>query len=78
MNFLIAEFISGIVSHPRVLQVSQYVSVESSSLTHHRPYSWFVCSLYWFIDKLEYLHADQMFWTIEEAKGEGLDPTKHV
>ena len=25
-------------SHPRVLQVSQNVSVESSSLTHHRPY----------------------------------------
>ena len=29
----------GVVSHPSVLQVSQYVSVESSSLTHHRPYS---------------------------------------
>ena len=26
-------------SHPRVLQVSQSVSVESSSLTHNRPYS---------------------------------------
>ena len=34
-----------VVSHPRVLLVSQYVSVESSSLTHHRPYSWFVCPL---------------------------------
>ena len=33
------QYFSGVVSHPRVLQVSQYVSIESSSLTHHRPYS---------------------------------------
>ena len=32
-------FYSGIVLHPGVLRVSQYVSVESSSPTHHRPYS---------------------------------------
>ena len=32
-------YFSGIVSHPVVLQGSQYVSVESSSLNHHRPYS---------------------------------------
>ena len=32
-------YFSGVVSHPGVLQVSQHVSVESSSLTHHRPYS---------------------------------------
>ena len=24
------------------------------------------------------LHADQMFWTTAEAKGEDLDPVKHV
>ena len=37
--FLLLRYFSGIVSHPGVLQVSQYVSVESPSLTHHRPYS---------------------------------------
>ena len=38
-GFLLLRYFSGIVSHPGVLRVSQYVSVESSSLTHHRPYS---------------------------------------
>ena len=38
-GFVLLKYFSGVVSHPRVLQVSQYVSVESSSLTHHRPYS---------------------------------------
>ena len=36
---LLLQYFSGIVSHPGVIRVSQYVSVESSSLTHHRPYS---------------------------------------
>ena len=36
-GFLLLWYFSGIVSHSRVLQVSQYVSVESSSLTQHRP-----------------------------------------
>ena len=38
-GFLLLRYFNGIVSHPGILQVSQYVSVESSSLTHHRPYS---------------------------------------
>ena len=38
-GFLLLRYFSGIVSYPGVLRVSQYVSVESSSLTHHRPYS---------------------------------------
>ena len=38
-GFLLLRYISGIVSHHGVLRVSQYVFVESSSLTHHRPYS---------------------------------------
>ena len=38
-GFLLLPNFSGIVSHPGVLRVSQYVSVKSSSLTHHRPYS---------------------------------------
>ena len=38
-GFLLLRYFSGIVSHPGVLRVSQYVSVESSSLTHHSPYS---------------------------------------
>ena len=38
-SFLLLRYFSGIVAHPGVLQVSQYVSVESSSLTHHRPCS---------------------------------------
>ena len=38
-GFLLLQCFSGIVSHPGVLRVSQYVSVESSSLTRHRPYS---------------------------------------
>ena len=37
--FFLFQYFSGVVLHPRVLQVSQYVSVESSSLTHQRPYS---------------------------------------
>ena len=38
-GFLLLRYLSGIVSHPGVLRMSQYVSVEFSSLTHHRPYS---------------------------------------
>ena len=38
-GFLLLRYFSGIVSHPGVLRVSQYVSDQSSSLTHHRPYS---------------------------------------
>ena len=39
-GFLLLRYFSGVVSHPRDLQVTQYVvSVESSSLTHHMPYS---------------------------------------
>ena len=38
-GFLVLQYFSGVVSHPRVPEVPQYVSVESSSLTHHRPYS---------------------------------------
>ena len=34
--FLLLRYFSGIVSHPGVLRVSQYVSVEFSSLTHQR------------------------------------------
>ena len=41
--------------------VSQYVSVESSSLTHHRPCSGFVYTLCRFIDGLGNLHADETF-----------------
>ena len=37
--FLLLRYFSGIVLHPGVLRVSQYVCVESSSLAHHRPYS---------------------------------------
>ena len=38
-GFLLLRYFSGIASHPGVLRVSQYVSVESSSLTHHMLYS---------------------------------------
>ena len=38
-GFLLLQYFSEIVSHPGVLRVSQYVSVESSSLTPHRLYS---------------------------------------
>ena len=38
-GFLLLRYSRGVVSHPKVLQMSQYVYVESSSLTHHRPYS---------------------------------------
>ena len=41
-GFLLLRYFSSIVSHPGVLQVSQNVPVESSSLTHHRPHSCFV------------------------------------
>ena len=37
--FPLLRYFSGIFSHLGVLRVPQYVSVESSSLTHHRPYS---------------------------------------
>ena len=36
-GFLLRQYFSYVVSHPRVLQVAQYVSVESPSLTHHMP-----------------------------------------
>ena len=43
-GFLLLQDFSGVVSQPMGLRVSQHVvSVESSSLTHHRPYSRFVC-----------------------------------
>ena len=35
-NFLLLRYFSVIVLHPSDIQVSQYASVESSSLTHHR------------------------------------------
>ena len=38
-DFLLLRYFNGIVLQPGVLRVSQYVSVESSSLIHHRPYS---------------------------------------
>ena len=38
-GFLLLRYCSGIISHPGGFRVSQYVSVESLSLTHHRPYS---------------------------------------
>ena len=44
-GFLLLRYFSGVVSHPGLFQVSKYVSVESPSLSHHRPYSLFVCSL---------------------------------
>ena len=37
--FLLLLYFSGIAAHPGVPQMSQYVSVESSPLTHHRPCS---------------------------------------
>ena len=36
-GFLLLMCFSGAVSHPRVPQVSQYASLESSCLTRHRP-----------------------------------------
>ena len=41
-DFLLLRYFSGIVAHHDVLQVSQYVSVESSSLTHQR-FVYFLC-----------------------------------
>ena len=38
-GFLLLRYFSVINTHPGVLRASQYVSVESSSVTHHRPYS---------------------------------------
>ena len=39
-GFLLLRGFSDVILHPRGLRVSQYVvSVESSSLTHHKPYS---------------------------------------
>ena len=38
-RFLLLRYFSGIVSHPGDLRVPRYISVESLSLTHHRPYS---------------------------------------
>ena len=38
-GFLLLRYFSNVVSHPRIFQVSQYFSVESSSLSHHSPYS---------------------------------------
>ena len=38
-GFLLLRYFSGIILQPRVLQMSQYVSVGSSSLTNHRSYS---------------------------------------
>ena len=38
---------------------SQHVSVESSSLLHHKIYLWFICFPWWSIDELEDLHADR-------------------
>ena len=44
--FLLLRYFSGVVSHRRSLLVSQnVVPADSSSLTHHRPYSGFVCFL---------------------------------
>ena len=37
--FLLLRCFSGIVLNPGVLRVPQYIPVESSSLSHHRPYS---------------------------------------
>ena len=54
------------------------LSVESSSLIHHRSYSCVIFFLCRFIDGLGNFHADQMFRTTAEAKSEGLDPVKHV
>ena len=36
-GFLLLWYLSGLVSHPRVLRVLQYVSVKSSALTQHKP-----------------------------------------
>ena len=48
--YVVLRDFSGNVSHPRGLRVSRYiVSVESSSLTHHRPYSNLIVS---FVDSL--------------------------
>ena len=59
--------------NPGGLQVSQYVvSVESSSLTHHRPNSLFACLLCLSID------AGRIFRTTAEEKGEASYPVKHV
>ena len=38
-GFHLLRYFNGVVSQPRVLWVSQYASIEASSLTHHRPLS---------------------------------------
>ena len=66
------------VYQPRDLYGSQcFASVESWSLTHYRPYPWFVSFLWWFNDWLWNLDADQRFWTTAEAKSY-LGPVKHA
>ena len=77
-GFHLLRYFIGVVLHPRILQVSQYVSIETSSLIHHRPYSCFVYSLCRFIDGLENMHVDKMFRPTTEAKGEGSDQVKLV
>ena len=48
--------------------MSQYVfSVETSSPINHRSYPWFVSFLYWLINGLGNLHAEQMLRTSAEA-----------
>ena len=74
-DFLLCQYFSGVVSQPRVLQLSQNVSVESSSLTHHRPYSRFVCSLCGFIDGLGKPSCGPLQ---KLGPGRGLDPVKLV
>ena len=77
-GFHLLRYFIGVVLHPRILQVSQYVSIETSSLTHHMPYLCFVYFLCRFIDELENLHFDKMFRTTTEAKGVGSDQVKLV
>ena len=54
VGFLLLQCSSGVVRHPRDLQVSV-----SSSLLHHSIYLWFICFTWWSIDELENLHADR-------------------
>ena len=60
IGFLLLQHSSGVVRHPRDLQVSVATrSVESSSLFHHSIYLWIICFPWWSIDELENLHADR-------------------
>ena len=61
----------GLLLAPRLL-------VDSSFLIHHRPYSLLVCFLCLYIDALGSLYANQMFRATAKAKGDGLDPVKHI